>query len=119
MWSDNETAQDFLNFGTVAKTVAEIIESAHARPISIGVSGAWGVGKSSLIKLIRAEVEKSRRPPLPQEIRVRTGSSSLNLLRGCTKGTTMPELHSSKSWRRPSPKKQQRAKRASIRQPSC
>jgi predicted KAP-like P-loop ATPase len=58
MWSDNETAQDFLNFGTVAKTVAEIIESAHARPISIGVSGAWGVGKSSLIKLIRAEVEK-------------------------------------------------------------
>lgn len=38
--------------------MAEIIESAHARPISIGVSGAWGVGKSSLIKLIRAEVEK-------------------------------------------------------------
>ena len=59
MWSDNETTQDFLNFGTVAATVAEIIESAASRPISIGVSGAWGVGKSSLIKLIRVELDKT------------------------------------------------------------
>lgn len=49
MWTDNETAQDFLNFGGIAKTVAEIIEQAQSRPISIGVSGAWGVGKSSMI----------------------------------------------------------------------
>lgn len=58
MWSDNETAQDYLNFGTVAATVAEIIENAHARPVSIGVSGVWGVGKSSLIKLVRAAIEQ-------------------------------------------------------------
>ncbi|MDP3664519.1 MAG: P-loop NTPase fold protein [Nitrosomonas sp.] len=56
MWTDNETAQDFLNFGGIAKTVAEIIEQAQSRPISIGVSGAWGVGKSSMIKLIRTEL---------------------------------------------------------------
>lgn len=56
MWTDNETAQDFLNFGGIAKTVAEIIEQAQGRPISIGVSGAWGVGKSSMIKLIRTEL---------------------------------------------------------------
>ena len=58
MWTDNETAQDFLNFRSVAATVAEIIEQAQARPISIGVSGAWGVGKSSMIKLIRSELEE-------------------------------------------------------------
>ena len=57
MWTDNETAQDFLNFGSVARTVAEVIEQAHSRPISIGVSGAWGVGKSSMIKLIRGELD--------------------------------------------------------------
>lgn len=57
MWTDNETAQDFLNFNSVARTVAEVIEQARSRPISIGVSGAWGVGKSSMIKLIRAELE--------------------------------------------------------------
>ncbi len=53
MWSDNETAKDYLNFSGVAETVAEVIVTAEGRPISIGVSGAWGVGKSSMIKLIR------------------------------------------------------------------
>lgn len=54
MWTDNETEQDFLNFGGVAGTIAEIICQSRGRPISIGVSGAWGAGKSSMIKLIRA-----------------------------------------------------------------
>jgi predicted KAP-like P-loop ATPase len=53
MWPDNETDLDFLNFAGVADTVAEIIVQAQPSPISIGVSGAWGVGKSSMIKLIR------------------------------------------------------------------
>lgn len=53
MWPDNETERDFLNFSGVADTVAEITVQAQGRPISIGVSGAWGVGKSSMIKLIR------------------------------------------------------------------
>ncbi|MGD1083049.1 MAG: P-loop NTPase fold protein [Candidatus Sulfotelmatobacter sp.] len=53
MWPDNETEQDFLNFSGVAGTVAEIIVQAQGRPISISVSGRWGVGKSSMIKLIR------------------------------------------------------------------
>lgn len=61
MWSDNETARDFLNFSGVADTVAEIIVQAHGRPISIGVSGAWGVGKSSMIKLTRESLEKRPR----------------------------------------------------------
>src|ERR1700675_2628849 len=52
MWPDNETDRDFLNFTGVADTVAEIIVQAKGRPISIGVSGAWGVGKSSMIKLV-------------------------------------------------------------------
>src|SRR4030043_910524 len=56
MWTDHETDQDFLTFGGIARTVAEIIEQAQSRPISIGVSGAWGVGKSSMIKLIRGEL---------------------------------------------------------------
>src|SRR5208337_2263848 len=57
MWPDNETDRDFLNFTGVADSVAEIIVQANGRPISIGVSGAWGVGKSSMIKLIRTALE--------------------------------------------------------------
>ena len=58
MWPDNETELDFLNFSGVADTVAEIIVQAHGSPISIGVSGAWGVGKSSMIRLIRRSLER-------------------------------------------------------------
>jgi predicted KAP-like P-loop ATPase len=49
VWPDNETETDFLNFSGVADTVAEIIVQANGRPISICVSGAWDVGKSSMI----------------------------------------------------------------------
>lgn len=65
MWTDNETTQDFLNFGGVAKTVAEIIKQADSRPISIGVSGAWGVGKSSMIKLIQTELSNTENQTHP------------------------------------------------------
>jgi predicted KAP-like P-loop ATPase len=53
MWPDNEADRDFLNFTGVADTVGEIIVQASGRPISVGISGAWGVGKSSMIKLVR------------------------------------------------------------------
>jgi len=53
VWTDNETAIDYLNFSGVAETVAELIERANARPISIGIAGAWGVGKSSMIQLVQ------------------------------------------------------------------
>lgn len=58
MWPDNETDRDFLNFSGVAETVAEIIVQAGGRPISIGVSGAWGVGKSSMIKFVHRSVSE-------------------------------------------------------------
>lgn len=53
MWTDNETDKDFLNFSCTADTVAELIIQARNNPVSIGVSGQWGVGKSSMIKLIK------------------------------------------------------------------
>jgi len=58
MWTDNETDLDYLNFSGVAETVAELVVQAKARPISIGIAGAWGVGKSSMIKLVQAELER-------------------------------------------------------------
>jgi predicted KAP-like P-loop ATPase len=56
MWSDKETVRDFLNFGAVAATAAEMIVQANGQALSLGVSGGWGVGKSSMVKLIRAEL---------------------------------------------------------------
>jgi predicted KAP-like P-loop ATPase len=52
MWTDIETKVDLLNFRVVADTAAQLICDAGGHPLSIGVSGNWGVGKSSLVKMI-------------------------------------------------------------------
>ncbi|MFO6451711.1 MULTISPECIES: P-loop NTPase fold protein [unclassified Aeromicrobium] len=59
MWLDSETSIDYINFATIAGSVVELIEQADGKPLSIGVSGAWGTGKSSLIKLTREALSKS------------------------------------------------------------
>ena len=56
MWSDNETDRDFLNFSCVADTAAEMIIQADGQPLSMGVSGGWGVGKSSMLRLISSSL---------------------------------------------------------------
>ncbi len=63
MWTDNETERDFLNFSGIAATVAEVIRQAQPAPVSVGVSGAWGVGKSSLIKLIKNQLSIEQSTP--------------------------------------------------------
>lgn len=58
MWSDNETDKDFLNFGFVADIAAEMILQADGRPISMGISGNWGVGKSSMMRLLAKSLKE-------------------------------------------------------------
>ena len=57
MWHDNETAVDYLNFGVVADACASMLTQAKGEPISIGVSGGWGTGKSSLVKMIATRLK--------------------------------------------------------------
>ena len=57
MWSDNETLRDLVNFSHVAEIAAERIIGAKGEPISLGISGDWGVGKSSMMKLLRTSLE--------------------------------------------------------------
>lgn len=57
MWHDNETTVDYLNFGVVADACASLLRQSRGEPISIGVSGGWGAGKSSLVKMIAARLE--------------------------------------------------------------
>ena len=59
MWSDSDTSRDFLNFSCIAETAAELIVQANGHPLSVGVSGGWGVGKSSMLRLIN-DALKSR-----------------------------------------------------------
>lgn len=60
MWHDNETTVDYVNFRIVAKACAELIRNAGEEPVSIGISGGWGVGKSSLVRMIESEFAAER-----------------------------------------------------------
>lgn len=61
MWHDIESDVDLLNFGLVANAAATLIRDAGESPITIGVSGGWGAGKSTLVKLVRARLEEGAR----------------------------------------------------------
>ena len=58
MWSDNETAIDLLGFQYLTKAVCGIVKDEQLLPATIGVYGDWGGGKSSLIQMATAELEK-------------------------------------------------------------
>lgn len=62
MWHDIEATEDFLNFEVVARAAANIVLQAGEEPISIGVSGCWGIGKTSLVNMIRNEIQASGSP---------------------------------------------------------
>ncbi|WP_394970959.1 P-loop NTPase fold protein [uncultured Croceitalea sp.] len=59
MWSDNETTEDLLGFEVHAKLITEIIEDENLLPITVGVFGDWGSGKSSILKIVNEELLKS------------------------------------------------------------
>jgi hypothetical protein len=58
--SDNETKIDMLNNRAIAKTVAELIKECDDRPISIGVHGDWGAGKSSILAMVEDELSAQK-----------------------------------------------------------
>ncbi|HFU75400.1 MAG TPA: NTPase KAP [Arcobacter sp.] len=57
MWNDVETTNDLLNYSVVADTAAQLIRDSANEPLSIGISGSWGSGKSSLVKMIGKSLE--------------------------------------------------------------
>lgn len=58
MWSDNETTQDLLGYQVHADLLKKIILNDAMLPISIGVFGNWGSGKSSLMLLLQQTLQE-------------------------------------------------------------
>lgn len=56
MWNDKETDIDFIGYDKIAETILEIVKENHLRPLTIGVYGDWGVGKSSILSLLQKRV---------------------------------------------------------------
>lgn len=61
MWSDTESEKDYLNFGEVSQLAINILTADGMLPVSVGVFGNWGAGKSSLLKLIEKKLEQDEK----------------------------------------------------------
>ena len=57
MWADKETEIDYLNFGYMVDMIADIATNQQLSPSTIGLYGDWGSGKSSLMRLVKKEIE--------------------------------------------------------------
>ncbi|WP_050917696.1 P-loop NTPase fold protein [Vibrio campbellii] len=57
MWSDKESSIDFLNFNETAESIKDLITEKELMPISIGIFGNWGAGKSTILELTKSSLE--------------------------------------------------------------
>lgn len=59
MWADNETDQDLLGFSIHAELLQAIITDPKMLPVTVGLFGDWGGGKSSILKIIKSSLDQN------------------------------------------------------------
>lgn len=57
MWTDNITDKDFLGFDVHANLIKELVKDDKMLPLTIGLFGDWGSGKSSILEVIKQDLE--------------------------------------------------------------
>jgi predicted KAP-like P-loop ATPase len=57
VWADNETDVDLLGFTVHKDLVRQLVTSPNLLPVTVGVFGDWGGGKSSILKMLRHDLE--------------------------------------------------------------
>lgn len=58
MWSDRETIDDCLGFSSYVESLADVCLEADIAPLTVGIFGSWGSGKTSLMKMLRTHVDE-------------------------------------------------------------
>ncbi|TMM45728.1 Qat anti-phage system ATPase QatA [Colwellia ponticola] len=55
LWPDNETDLDLLNYQSISSAITKLLEDSKKLPISVGVHGDWGAGKSSILSMLEKQ----------------------------------------------------------------
>ncbi len=56
MWSDNETSIDLLGFAVHKDLIRHVITDKALMPVTVGVFGDWGGGKSSILRMLERDL---------------------------------------------------------------
>lgn len=57
LWSDEPAKVDYLAARAIAETVAEAVLDDTLDPLSLGLSGPWGSGKTTVLELVSSELK--------------------------------------------------------------
>lgn len=57
MWADNETSTDLLGFSVHEHLIRTLVTQESLLPVTVGVFGDWGGGKSSVLRMLQRELE--------------------------------------------------------------
>ena len=63
VWQDNETEIDLLGFDVHADLIRSVITDPSILPVTVGVFGDWGGGKSSIMKMLQKELANEEAYP--------------------------------------------------------
>ena len=63
VWQDNETENDLLGFDVHADLIRSVVTDQSVLPVTVGVFGDWGGGKSSIMKMLQKEVSNEEAHP--------------------------------------------------------
>lgn len=58
MWADNETNEDLLGFSIHASLIKNVITNDKNLPVTLGLYGDWGSGKSSVLKILEKQLSE-------------------------------------------------------------
>ena len=59
--ADNETGVDLLYYEAIARTIVRLVAEESDEPLSVGVHGDWGAGKSSVLMMVEEAFEDKER----------------------------------------------------------
>jgi hypothetical protein len=62
LWSDDPALVDLLSFDAVAHTVADALLDEALDPVTLGLSGRWGSGKTTVLGLVAQELDRRGTP---------------------------------------------------------